>query len=90
MGSLIIIVNQPFINGPIVMYQDRHIAFCGTLSDKTRSVSFYGTARSYRGLREYRLRFHVFDVIYRQIKLMIMLLHFTAVLRASVGQYPQH
>lgn len=35
-------------------------------------------------------RFHVFDVIYRQIKLMIMLLHFTTVLRASVGQYPQH
>lgn len=42
------------------------------------------------GLWERRLRFHVFDVIYRQIKPMIMLLHFTAVLRASVGQYPQH
>lgn len=29
------------------MYQDRHITFCGMLLDKTRSGSFYGTARRY-------------------------------------------
>jgi hypothetical protein len=30
------------------------------------------------------------DVIYRQIKLVIMLFHFATELRPSVGQYSQH
>lgn len=42
------------------------------------------------GLRGHRLRFRVFYVVYCQIKLIIMLLYFATVLRASVGQYSQH
>lgn len=34
------------------------------------------------GLRGHRLRFHVFYVVYCQIKLIIMLLYFATVLRA--------
>ena len=39
------------------------------------------------GLRGHRLCFRVFYVVYCQIKLIIMLLYFATVLRASVGQY---
>lgn len=40
--------SEPAIHqDPIVMNQDHHITFCGTLPDKTRSGSFYGTARRY-------------------------------------------
>ena len=40
--------SEPAIHqDPIVMKQDHHITFCGTLPDKTRSGSFYGTARRY-------------------------------------------
>lgn len=38
------------------------------------------------GLRGHRLCFRVFYIVYCQIKLIIMLLYFAAVLRASVGQ----
>ncbi|GAB7595293.1 hypothetical protein BvCmsKKP048_00997 [Escherichia coli] len=42
------------------------------------------------GLRGHRLCFRVFYIVYFQIKLIIMLLYFATVLRASVGQYSQH
>lgn len=42
------------------------------------------------GLRGHRLCFRVFYIVYCQIKLIIMLLYFATVLRASVGQYSQH
>ncbi len=38
------------------------------------------------GLRGHRLCFRVFYIVYCQIKLIIMLLYFATVLRASVGQ----
>ena len=41
--------SEPAIHqDPIVIYQDHHITFCGTLPNKIRSVSFYGTARRCR------------------------------------------
>ena len=42
------------------------------------------------GLRGHRLCFRVFYIVYCQIKLIIMLLYFATVLRASVGQYSQY
>ncbi len=38
-------------------------------------------------LRRHSFGFRVVDIIYCQIKLLIMLLHFAAVLRVPVGQY---
>lgn len=42
------------------------------------------------GLRGHRLCFRVFYIVYCQTKLIIMLLYFVTVLRASVGQYSQY
>lgn len=42
------------------------------------------------GLRGHHLCFRMLYIIYCQIELIIMLLYFVTVLRASVGQYSQH
>ncbi|KKF35307.1 hypothetical protein SY86_07540 [Erwinia tracheiphila] len=42
------------------------------------------------GLWGHRLRFRMGDIVDGQIKLVIMLLHLTTVLRSPVGQSSQH
>ncbi len=87
MGSLIIIVSQPFIKirlqcieSAIQLFPERHlIKFL-----QYRSVEPFADAVC---LRRHGFGFRVVDIIYCQIKLVIMLLYFATVLCTPVGQY---
>ncbi len=68
------------------MYQDRRKRYL----IKFVQYCFMESLADAVGLQGHRLRFRVFYVVYCQIKLIIMLLYFATVLRASVGQYSQH
>lgn len=79
--------SEPAIHqDPTVMYQDRRKRYL----IKFVQYCFMESLADAVGLQGHRLRFRVFYVVYCQIKLIIMLLYFATVLRASVGQYSQH
>ena len=72
------------------MLQDHHKTFTERHLIKLVLYRFMEPLADTVGLRRHHFGFRVVDVIYRQMKPVIILLHFATVLCASVGQYSQH
>lgn len=90
MGSLIIIISKPFIKIRLQCVEIAIQLFTERDLIKLIQYRFMEPLADAIGLGRHRFGFRMVNVIYRQIKLVIMLFHFATELRPSISQYSQH